>query len=374
MRRDPRFDSLEERSLLSGSFPTADFHAGGFVSPQFQMDHVNSPFPVDHGFSVIFIFRSGSPFPSGQSWPSLSSGYQMPDSDGSMQGQPPAAGPGQLSGNMADPSGGQVPPHNEHGPIASSSVSSAPSLGFPVIGSPKSQPGTTGGGRDGAERISSSTGTEGIVGGPDGVSVTAGKEVAQESSGIGNGPLEPTVAGLPAQLGALMTRESLWNARLLDARSLALDGLDRSSVAGQLGTAHGGIDQEGNAPIGRTALGFAANGSPLAVGRPAVMPNPQSADLIANVLPCDRGALDRAIEQFFQQVDELDGSGPRGHGAARIVFLSAALVGSFAGLDIVRRRWRHWKAGDDFRVRDPVGGGDHIGFPELPGAWSSRLT
>jgi hypothetical protein len=353
---------------LSGGFPTADIHPGGFVSPQFQMDHLNSPFPVDHEFTVSFIIRWESPFPSNQSWPSLSNYNQMPDSDGSMQGQPPAALPGQPSGNMADPSGGQVPPRNEPGPIASSSVSSAPSLGFPVVGSTKSQLGTTGGARDGAERISDSAGTEGNVAGPDGVSVTAGKEVAQQASGIGNGQLEPSVAGLPAQLGALMARESLWNPRLLDARSLALDGLDRSSVAGQLGTAHSGIDQEGNAPIGRTALGFAANGSPL------VMPNPQSADLIANVLPCDRGALDRAIEQFFQQVDELDGSGPRWQGAARIVFLSAALVGSFAGLDIVRRRWRHWKAADDFRVRDPVGGGDHIGFPELPGAWSSRLT
>ena len=219
MRRDPRFDSLEQRSLLSGGFPIADIHPGGFVSPQFQMDHVNSPFPVDHGFSVIVIFRSGSPFPSGQSWPSLSSDYQMPDSDGSMQGQPPAAGPGQFSGNMADPTGGQVLSRNEPGPIAPFPVSSAPSFGLPAVVSPKSQSGTVEGVRDGAERISGSAGPEGIAAGPDGVSVTAGKEVAQEASGIGNGQLEPAVAGLPAQLGVsenLWRAKSLKNARLID--------------------------------------------------------------------------------------------------------------------------------------------------------------
>jgi hypothetical protein len=184
--------------------------------------------------------------------------------------------------------------------------------------------------------------------------------------------LEPTVTSLPAQLVALLDRGALLNG-WLDARSEAPAGVDRSSVAGLVGTDRGRMDQQGDASIGRPALGFAALASPLADGGSGILPNPLGADLIANALTSDRGALDRAIDQFFKQVDELDGSGEGGQGPARIVFLTAALAGTFAGLDIVRRRWRHGKAGDDFRAHNPVGGGDYIGFPELPGSWSSRL-
>ena len=151
-------------------------------------------------------------------------------------------------------------------------------------------------------------------------------------------------------------------------------GFDRSSAADVVAPEREGIDQHGNPSIRRRVPALAADGAELAKGE-LDLPNPHTADLIARVLPWDRGTLDRAIDQFFKQVDELDdGSSVGGQQPARIAFLSAALASSFAGMDIIRRRGRRWKAGNDVRRRDPVGGGEHIGFPELPGSWSSRLT
>jgi hypothetical protein len=342
------------------------------VAPQFPKDHMNLALPVEHGFSVTFFFHWGSPFQLDQSWPTPPGDTPMPDPDGSMQGQSQAAGLSPTSANMAVPSGGQVPLPNEPGPNQESPVSSVQSFGLPAAASSKSQPGSIDGGRNGAGRISVAAGTNGVFAAEDAVAVTAGKEAAQGVGGIGNGQLEPAVSSLPAQLVALLDHDTLLNG-WLDARSEAPAGVNGSLVAGLIGTDRGAIDQQGNPAIGRTA-GSGTDGSALARNVTAVLPNPHGADLIANVLPCDRGALDRAIEQFFKQVDEPDGSGAGGQGGARIVFLSAALAGSFAGLDIVRRRWRHWKAGNDFRVRDSLGAGDHVGFPELPGSWSSRMT
>jgi hypothetical protein len=358
---------------LSGGFPTPSFHRGGFDSPQFQIDNVSLPFPAGHGVSVSVFFHWGSPFQLDQSGPSFPGDSQLPDPYGFMQGQPQAAAVSQTSATIPDLTADQAALRNDGDPFGPFPTNTAQSFGFPALGTSKSQNGAIEGGRDGAQQFSASALTGGILASADGSPVTAGKESAQDAGGVANVQLEPTVTSLPAQLVSLLDRGALLNG-WLDARSEAPAGVDRSSVAGLVGTVHGKIDQQGNASIGRPGLGFAALGSPLADGGPGILPNPLSADLIANVLTSDRGALDRAIDQFFKQVDELDGSGAGGQGPARIVFLTAALAGSFAGLDIVRRRWRRGKSGDDFRAHNPAGGGDHIGFPELPGSWSSRLT
>ena len=349
-----------------------NFHSGGFGSPQFQIDHVEVLLPVGRGFEVAVFFRWEPPFQFDQSGLSPPGDSQVPDPNGYVQSQSQTAALSQTSVGIAGPTGGQVPLRSEPGVNATSPVSLASTFGLTVVGNNKSQTSTLEGGRDGAERLSASPQAEGMLAGADGVAVTAGKDVAQEAAGIGNGQLEAAATSLPAQLAALLDHDSLLYGKFA-ARSNPPAGADRTSVAGLVATDRGKIDQQCNVSIGLTALGFAADGSPLARRGQAVLPDPHSADLIDHVLPGDRDALDRAIDQFFKQDDEVDGRGAGGQGPARIVFLSAALAGSFAGLDIVRRRWRHWKAGDDF-ARDPVGGGDHIGFPELPGSWSSRLS
>jgi len=375
-RRHPRFDLLEERSLLSAGFPPANIHPGGFISPQFLTDHVNFPVPEDRGFTISVSFHWESPLPSDPSWPSLLNNPQLPDPDVSVQGPAPAASVPQVSVSIAVPTGYQAPNRNEPGPIAQSPENSAQSFGVPAVGNAKNQSSPNEGGRDGADRVSVSAGAEVILAGTSSVAVAAvGKDVAQDVGGNSNSQLEQAVPSPPAQPATLSERDALFVNGWLDARYRALSGVDQPSVAGLIGTDRSTNDQGHIATLIPTTMSIASDGSPLAGGGPAVLPNPpHSADLIANVFPCDGGALDRAIDQFFKQVDELDGSGAGGQDPARIVFLAGALVGSFAGLDIVRRRWRHWKANGDDRVRDPVGGGEHIGFPELPGSWSSRLT
>jgi hypothetical protein len=328
---------------------------------------------VDHGFSVSFVFHWGSPFPSGQPWPTLTDDSQMPDPNGTPQSQPQAPSVPQVVASIAFPNIDEGAFHNQPSPAAASPSSLPSFLGVAGPTTTKSESSTLAPARDGAERSAVSAGLDGTVALSEGAAVPAGKEFAQEGGGIGNGPLASAVTSPPAQLMAFIDRESLLSG-WLDARREVAAAVDWLAGVGLVGPDRGQIGEQGNPSIGRPALGFAADGSPLAGSRPAVLLNPSSADLIADVSRYDRGALDRAIDQFFMQTDEVEGNGAGGHGPARIAFVAAALAGSFAGLDIARRRWRRWKTGDDVRVRGGLGGGDHIGFPELPGSWSSKLT
>jgi hypothetical protein len=104
------------------------------------------------------------------------------------------------------------------------------------------------------------------------------------------------------------------------------------------------------------------------------LPRPSSADLLVRALPFDRVSLDRAIDQFFQQLEELNAGDLVKPGPARIVLYSLAMASTFAALDSVRKWWRQGGAYQAARVRDSLATTDHIGFPELPGSWSSRLS
>jgi hypothetical protein len=119
-------------------------------------------------------------------------------------------------------------------------------------------------------------------------------------------------------------------------------------------------------------LGISAR---LAEARLDDFPEPNRDDLMAVVLPFDRASLERAVDQFFQQLDELEMRDLVGADLTDIVFLSLSLATSFAALEVARRRMRRWTlAGNGLRVRDTRVMGDDLGFPDLPGSWSSRLT
>jgi hypothetical protein len=104
-------------------------------------------------------------------------------------------------------------------------------------------------------------------------------------------------------------------------------------------------------------------------------PGPNGDDLMAVVLPFDRESLERAVDHFFHQLDELEVRDLVGTDLTHIVFLSLGLATSVAALEVARRRLRRWTAGwNRVRVRDTRVMSDDLGFPDLPGSWSSRLT
>jgi hypothetical protein len=103
-------------------------------------------------------------------------------------------------------------------------------------------------------------------------------------------------------------------------------------------------------------------------------PRPSSADLIASALPFDRAALDRAIDRFFQHFEDLSAGELVGKGPSQLLLYSVALASTFAALEVVHRRWWMMTTGKHLRVRHPLAISDHIGFPELPETWSSRIA
>jgi len=117
------------------------------------------------------------------------------------------------------------------------------------------------------------------------------------------------------------------------------------------------------------------NSALLAEARPDDFPGPNGDDLMAVVLPFDSATFERAVDHFFQQLDELEVRDLVGTDLTRIVFLSLGLATSVAALEVARRRLRQWTTGGKgVRVGDTLVSGDDLGFPDLPGSWSSRLT
>jgi hypothetical protein len=105
------------------------------------------------------------------------------------------------------------------------------------------------------------------------------------------------------------------------------------------------------------------------------LPRPNGADLIAGVMPFDRSSLVRAIDRFFEEFDNLGHSESASRNRSHIFILPVTLACTLAALELFRRRWRYWTGGgNEARVRHPLQNGVPIGFPELPGSWSSRLT
>jgi hypothetical protein len=199
-----------------------------------------------------------------------------------------------------------------------------------------------------------------------------GKEAGQESGGVTNGPSGPAMASPPAQLFALLDADSA-TTRLVSQgeASVGSDPLAGNGPARRVRIASG---HPGGAITSRGALVSTAyvltdltDGS-----RSDEWPRPKSADLIASALPFDRAALDRAIDVFFQQFDDMSRGDLAGQTLADTVLYSVALACAFAALDVIRRRMRFTTTGRCVRVCHPNATADHIGFPELPGSWSSR--
>ena len=74
---------------------------------------------------------------------------------------------------------------------------SASSLSFPTVGTPKTSPARSDGVGDDTEQIAVSAQGEGILANADGIAMSAGKESVQEAGGIGSGQFESAAMSLP---------------------------------------------------------------------------------------------------------------------------------------------------------------------------------
>jgi hypothetical protein len=206
------------------------------------------------------------------------------------------------------------------------------------------------------------------------VSIGTGKE-GVEVSGAGNSfSINSAASSPPAQLLAALDADGGVSTRLLSPT----DGFTREksftgsapgpgslAVRGLSGSAHtGGM---GKMPTSDASTGRSG-------GRLQELPGPKSADLITSVLPFDRAALDRAVDQFFEKFAEIDPDELVRPVSARIILYTLAVAGAYAGLDVVRRRWRQATAGKNVRVPHALATAYPVGFPQLPGSWSSRMS
>jgi hypothetical protein len=206
------------------------------------------------------------------------------------------------------------------------------------------------------------------------VSIGAGKEAGEVTGAGNNSSIGSAANSPPAQLLAALdggadistrllsptdvfTRENSLTGGAPGPRSLAVSGLSGSAHTGGMGKM-----PTSDASTGRSD------------GRLPELSGPKSADLITSVLSFDRAALDRAVDQFFEKFAEIDPDELVLPVSARIILYTLAVAGAYAGLDVVRRRWRQAKAGKYVRVPHALATAYPVGFPQLPGSWSSRIS
>jgi hypothetical protein len=356
-RHCPTFDSLEERSLLSGGNSWSAGPGPGNAAPT-SPPGVLQPPPMGGP-------RSGGASSFRGNW-SLS-----PDQTGSWQFA-------QISQDQSDltvpPTTGYVGP----GP------SGPPQVGLGALGS---QANTSAGSGSPGPGLAKNTVVvmDSEPGGPAvfnaqvasavvGVTTGSNKEAGQEPGGASNSQIGSSVSSPPAQFLALLDADIFGTARRLSPGN-ADSGSESPDVTGPGREANGGVARLGSLTRNRAPLVATTYVSAHApTGNQDELPRPSGADLIANALPFDRAALDRAIDRLFQQFETLSPGELIWQRPARLVLYSLAMASTFAAIDALRRRWGRGRRATDARVRDPETMLDQIGFPELPGSWSSRLS
>ena len=102
---------------------------------------------------------------------------------------------------------------------------------------------------------------------------------------------------------------------------------------------------------------------------------PQAAGLVANALPLDEAALEKAVDQFFEQLEELGVGQLVEQAPTHVIPLSLALLSTMTAAEVVRRRLRSRNGESKATERkNPLASEELLGFPELPGSWSTNLT
>jgi hypothetical protein len=107
----------------------------------------------------------------------------------------------------------------------------------------------------------------------------------------------------------------------------------------------------------------------------AELPLPHRGGLIAGAIPLDQASLEHAVDVFFNQLEGLGMGQVAEQGPSRMIPFALTVVGSVAAVEVARRRLRERAGGwRPSRGQYPPGSEELLGFPELPGSWSTRLT
>jgi hypothetical protein len=227
-------------------------------------------------------------------------------------------------------------------------------------------------------------GSAGNAGQTDGVTVSpAGNQAAGPAvGGNSNVSVAPSAVATPMYLTTLSNPQSWTNdPSIRIARGGESPGKQRN------GTAQGNLPRSASASLvmtdDSTADADAHRGGdvpatsldPIVDGNQVKLPLPHAAGLIANVVPFDRASLEQAVDQFFNQLEDLGMGRLVEQGPTHVIPLSLALLGTVTAVEVARRRLRSRTAlGKAPRRQDPLASEELLGFPELPGSWSTKLT
>jgi len=211
-----------------------------------------------------------------------------------------------------------------------------------------------------------------------------GIPVAIPGSGAVNYQQGTTASGIAvSHLTALLNPESGGGAQLVQLARASGFSASQVTAAG-----HGQVPKIGSANLLAAETSYAAGDvtgpdgnaqdpvrAPLTGGDQDELPLPHAAGLIADVIPFDRATLEHAVDRFFDELEDLGVGHLVERGSPGVIPLSLTAVGTMVAAEIIRRRFRV-KAGEGHatRRRDPIGSDELLGFPELPGSWSTRLT
>jgi hypothetical protein len=356
----PTFDRLEVRALLSAGNP-------GMRGPGQMMPPTPLPVHSESAPFGTFVSVGGQGNPGG--WAQSFDGSREPQPPGMMQPRPTGDSAHQPMGSSSD--------SPIAGPTIPFAFASPPQLGSaPILGNPSNvgpAPGSTGTSPDkGQAEAIEPAGLASVDALAAGAPVGTGKDVGEELGGVNNTPIVSAASSPPAQLLSVLDGDNVVSTRLLSPDEASIPAnLLVGFRAGRAALAAAGQPGSANRTRAWTIRSTDAS-TGLIDGSHGEFPGPSSADLIANALPFDQAVLDRAIDLFFQRFEELNPGELVGQKPANIVLCTLALASTFAAIDVVRRRWGLTRTGKDARDRHPLAMADHIGFPELPGSWSSR--
>lgn len=370
-RRSPNFDTLESRSLLSftgGGVGALSSSGSGVAADPHMMDRPGSVgFPSglraatchtpmsaagpagSAAFRGDFSFplASASGFQPERLVPSSASGVNSPSGSGS-----PASSVSQ-PGNGSSQALGQPPGSAPTAPLRVRLENAGFAFGDLLQGGRFADVDTVG--------------SE--------IAPIVGANPAGATAGTGNfGQFASVVSLTPGQVGTL-----LLNINLI---ALAKPASDSDASAHGERVADAGSVHNSNTKIGlgttlppptSQRVGPSISALP-ADGRTDDYPGPIGDGLLPVALAFDKASFERAVDHFFQQLDELDVRDLVGGDLTRMALVSLGLATTIAVVGVARRQLRHWTTGGNgARVRDPEGGGVELGFPDLPGSWSSRL-
>jgi hypothetical protein len=214
------------------------------------------------------------------------------------------------------------------------------------------------------------------------VSPAGNQSAVQAQGGNSIGQIAPSVIASPGNVTALFKPEPEH-----DDQSIQMARSGESPGNQPVEAAQGKLPKSGSANLvttdDSTVDGAAQRGDDISAsmvdpklsGNQTKLLLPQAAGLIANAVPFDQAALQKAVDQFFDQLESLGMGQLVEQGPTRVVPLSLALLSTVTALEVARRRLKS-RTGERKATerQNPHGSEELLGFPELPGSWSTNLT